>query len=816
MAEDKYISRHTGQQIDDAVDAVANKADLINFGSNVKRLPISQMPMLGLWKPEASASCDSNNKLWYCTDGKLYYRKDGSINADGKDYDMGTPAYVLYYNGDTIYKWGGSENGFVPIANSGGGQSVVIPAYIDQMLGLIKTILSNAVFTSDQSSNFAALDALEDAVDSITLDTQSFTFNGLSGTKTIVATTIPAGKSVTWSSSNTSVASVSNGVVTPLAYGSCTITATAGDKSATCSIVVQKVQVSSITISNASLNITTLGGTQQLTANTNVQGVNVEGWRSSNTNVARVDNNGLVTSVGWGSCTITAYYDNGNGNEVTASCNVSVAEIVPNVTSIAISPSSLSFNAPNSTQLTATTSPESDNVTWSSSNTNVATISASGLVTSVGYGTCVITATATNGTTQTCNVSVNYHKVSATINNVAVTSGGNPISNGDSVLHGSQLSLVFTPNLGFEISSLAVSMGGVDISNGITDGSNGTKELVISNVTGDISIVAQTSVVEVDLMDDAEILNRYVIHTDGTLAKDKYGNTDALRQQYNVALMRVSAGTRYLVSGYNWKSSGGTAAQFNAALLKKSGNDYVPLTTEDLIDGVDATLYNNCSNIVIGSSCSVVKSPYNAQFGGDIFDFVVPDAGDIKQETGDIYFGLTVSTSACDVQSTTKVTPFEIGEVLAGALPTRKYSLVYENSPSFKFSKYTNTNYDLQGIVIKLKAGTTYSFSGYSGMNVQADGVGLLIGQDNRMRNLTWGDVSGWTDNSYFNVSNPTNSSGYVLRTSGSSAAGATGTFTTPPASVIPTGANIYVAFVIVFNTTKVNMENFTFNEVTQ
>ena len=57
-------------------------------------------------------------------------------------------------------------------------------------------------------------------------------------TATIVATTTPTGKGVNWASSNASVATVSNGVVTGVKAGVAVITATAGAYSASCTVTV--------------------------------------------------------------------------------------------------------------------------------------------------------------------------------------------------------------------------------------------------------------------------------------------------------------------------------------------------------------------------------------------------------------------------------------------------------------------------------------------------------------------------------------------------------------------------------------------------
>lgn len=81
----------------------------------------------------------------------------------------------------------------------------------------------------------------------ITLNTNSLSFGALNTTQTLTATTTPSGGAVTWSSSNTSVATVSQtGVVTSVGYGNATITATCGNLSATCSVAITQATVTSI------------------------------------------------------------------------------------------------------------------------------------------------------------------------------------------------------------------------------------------------------------------------------------------------------------------------------------------------------------------------------------------------------------------------------------------------------------------------------------------------------------------------------------------------------------------------------------------
>lgn len=74
---------------------------------------------------------------------------------------------------------------------------------------------------------------------SITLDKTTLTFE-TGDTQTLIATVEPSDttEAVVWSSSNESVATVVDGIVTPLTDGNCTITAKVGDLSASCGVTV--------------------------------------------------------------------------------------------------------------------------------------------------------------------------------------------------------------------------------------------------------------------------------------------------------------------------------------------------------------------------------------------------------------------------------------------------------------------------------------------------------------------------------------------------------------------------------------------------
>ena len=127
-------------------------------------------------------------------------------------------------------------------------------------------------------------------------------------------------------------------------------------------------------------------------------------WTSTNTDVATVSSEGIVTAKGAGTTIITATTNNGK----TAKCTITIEQPV---TAITLSETTASLWVGKTKTLTATISPTTANnttVNWSSSNNNVATVSSKGVITAKGKGTCTITCTAADGygTKSTCMLTV--------------------------------------------------------------------------------------------------------------------------------------------------------------------------------------------------------------------------------------------------------------------------------------------------------------------------------------------------------------------------------------------------------------------------
>ena len=238
------------------------------------------------------------------------------------------------------------------------------------------------------------------SVTSITLDKTSLSMK-VGETETITATVNPdnaTDKSVTWGSSDVSVATVADGRVTAKKSGTAIITAKSGSCIAECTVNIS-VDVESVTLDKTTLSLT-VGETATLTATVKPDDATDKNvtWTSSDESVAKVAD-GKVTAVKSGKATVTA-----KCGVKTAECAVTVT--VP-VSSITLDKTTLSLVIGESFTLTATVKPDDatdKTVTWSSSDESVARVD-NGKVTAVNAGQAKISAAVGNITTS-CNVVV--------------------------------------------------------------------------------------------------------------------------------------------------------------------------------------------------------------------------------------------------------------------------------------------------------------------------------------------------------------------------------------------------------------------------
>lgn len=204
------------------------------------------------------------------------------------------------------------------------------------------------------------------------------------------------GRTVVWTSSTPSVADVLNsGLVSAVSAGSAVIFASIDGVLGWSNVTVVPVAVASVTVSPSTASVT-IGQTTQLTAVTrdaagNALSGRVVSWSSNQTAVATVTSAGVVTGVSAGTATITATSEGQSG-----SATVTVA--TPGVRTITVTPSSATISPLGGTvALTAVVRDPSGaiinaSVTWTTSNSLVATVSSNGTVTGHLPGTVTITA----------------------------------------------------------------------------------------------------------------------------------------------------------------------------------------------------------------------------------------------------------------------------------------------------------------------------------------------------------------------------------------------------------------------------------------
>ena len=248
----------------------------------------------------------------------------------------------------------------------------------------------------------------EHPCESISLNTSSVTLTSESSTYQLVAAITPNNCTdiVSYETSDNSVAIVdNNGLITLVNDGNCDITVTCGSQTATCSVIVESVSVDCDTITLSETSITLTDKSQHdITATVTPDNCTYEiSWISEDDNIVTIDNGGHMTAVSNGITNIIA-----TCGSKSASCSVTVSleETTVPCTSIQLSTNTLTFTKSGSQTLTYTVTPENttDTVLWSSDNESIATVT-DGVVTAVGNGSCVITASC-GSCSDTCSIDV--------------------------------------------------------------------------------------------------------------------------------------------------------------------------------------------------------------------------------------------------------------------------------------------------------------------------------------------------------------------------------------------------------------------------
>ena len=275
-----------------------------------------------------------------------------------------------------------------------------------------------SISVNGQVTHFEQLFASEEIihVESISLDKSSLEMS-VGDRYQFVTTILPqnaTNKELIFSSSDSSVVSVDNGVINALNEGKATITVKSKDgyKSSSCEVVVTK-KPSIIHVNSVSLNETTLdlltGDHSTLSAtvlpsNASDKSVN---WSSNNESVATVNSKGKITAISAGQAIITVTTNDGG---LTASCTVNITQKIVPATGITLNYKELELSVGGSESLVATVLPTNANnkeVIWSSTNEAVVTVDENGLVSAVSAGEAIIVVKTVDGGYQDfCTITV--------------------------------------------------------------------------------------------------------------------------------------------------------------------------------------------------------------------------------------------------------------------------------------------------------------------------------------------------------------------------------------------------------------------------
>jgi uncharacterized protein YjdB len=228
-----------------------------------------------------------------------------------------------------------------------------------------------------------------------------------------------SGRVTTWSSSNTSIATVNTaGVITTLAPGTITITGTSETRTGSATLTVTAAPVASVVVT---LSPSTVSAGQPSTAtavlrdaNNNVVTGRVITWQSSNTAVATINSStGAITTLRDGTSTIT-----GTSEGKSGTATLTVTTLPVSTVTVSLAPSSVVEHA--TSQATAVlrasngTTLTNRDITWISSDPTIATVDDAGLVTTLRPGSVTITATS-EGRTGNAQLTVTQAAVASVV-----------------------------------------------------------------------------------------------------------------------------------------------------------------------------------------------------------------------------------------------------------------------------------------------------------------------------------------------------------------------------------------------------------------
>lgn len=272
------------------------------------------------------------------------------------------------------------------------------------------------------------------------IEFESETLEMKKGTSEVLEPIVKGKGNVEWTSSNELVVTVKDGNVTAVGVGSATVSAKIKDKEATIVVKVTEQMPNSLILrADEDLDFYIAGTTYQFSASILPKNADQSvTFTSSNTSIATVDADGKVTILTAGQTTITAT----SVKDATKTDSYTINAKLPDPESITISGNN-KVELEQTTQLSASISPSfaAQYVSWLSADTNIATVSADGVVTGVSVGKVNITAKSLTKDTVIKNFEIEV--VVPSVQSVTINGAENGVFVGSTT----QLSAAVTPAL---------------------------------------------------------------------------------------------------------------------------------------------------------------------------------------------------------------------------------------------------------------------------------------------------------------------------------------------------------------------------------
>jgi uncharacterized protein YjdB len=420
-------------------------------------------------------------------------------------------------------------------------------------------------------------------VTGVTLNKSFITMNA-NQTAVLYATVAPAtayNQYVIWTSDNSNIVEVNqNGVLNSKAEGVAHITVTTvdGGFADVCTVYVGSIPVKGITLNAANLSVG-IGQAVILTASVTPENATNKSvtWKSSDTNVATVDPNGIATGKAAGKAAITATTADGNYSAV---CNITVYDVnnVIRVTGISLDKANVALTAGKVIILEARITPldaTNKTVTWTSSDNSVAAVDYnSGIVTAKRSGAAWITAATVDGGYKAyCNITVTDDNGSyIPVSNIELNTNVLEMTKGQSKKLTAAISPANATNKSVTWSSDNPSAASVDDNGNVSALNKGIAVITVKTADGNLKDRCFV-IVRDDKTKDTEVLKIRLNKTSICIRKGKFEKLTPIITPGNLKNTALI-----------WKSSNSKVAYVTSdgrVFGKNEGNAVITVSTKD-------------------------------------------------------------------------------------------------------------------------------------------------------------------------------------------------------------------------------------------